>query len=126
MTAQFSIYQDGVIINQYAEPLTAADVQQMTWRDNEYAAQFGNPIVIIADFSAVKSFPPSLVTLGIRHDGSNPVRNPRFKSVIVITNMALLERMAAVVTTIVKNEKFVVVHDWDGAMRELTKLLIPA
>ncbi len=125
MAAQFIIQQEGVLLNQYTEPLMASDIEQMTELDNAYAVQSGKPVIIIADFSRIRAFPPSLITLGIRHDDRNPIRSSRFRTVIVITTVALLERMAAVVSSIVNNQKFVVVHSWDRAMQELARLLLP-
>src|SRR4051812_7994940 len=111
MTANFEIVQPDVIANRYHEPLTTTDIEQMTAEDAKYCKDKANRTHIIADFSCITNYPPTLLTLGLRRSPSNPFRNPQVGSVIVICTSGFVAQLAGIVRTILHTDKVIVVND---------------
>ena len=124
MVAQFQVLRDRVVVNEYSEPLSTADIEQMTKEISVYAAQQSQPVYVISDFSQIKHFPATLLTLGLRRNQENPVRNPKIAAIVVVADSPLLNSLAEVVTKVAHVEKFVVVRTREAALLEIDKLML--
>ncbi len=123
MVAQFEVLSERLVLNQYSEPLNVADIDRMSKETTTYAEHQAQPIYVIADFSKIQRFPSSLLTLGLRPNPDNPVRNPKIESIVVVADSAFLSMLTEVVTKVIHVKKFVVVRTKEDALKEVEKLI---
>src|ERR1041385_4202232 len=100
MPAEFRLVNERVVLNKYIEPVRDADVGDMVTKLENHAKEVSQTVLLIADFTAVKQFPSTLLTMGLRKGNVNPVRNPKIDSIIVLTDSAFLVNLASAITRI--------------------------
>lgn len=119
MPAEFRLLNDRVVTNIYREPLQAVEVEQMVNQLNDYVEHTSETVLAIADFSEIKRFPSSLMTMALRRNTVNPVRNPKIETLMVIADSAFLESVVSAVSKITRAKKIVLVRTREEGDREV-------
>jgi hypothetical protein len=126
MPAEFRLLNDRVVTNIYREPLQANEVEQMVNQLSNYVEQSSQPVLAIADFSEVKHFPSSLMTMALRRNTANPVRNPKIETLMVIADSAFLESLVSAISKITRVRKIILVRTRAEGDREIAAFVAKA
>ena len=123
MPAEFRHVNDRVVTNIYREPLRPIEVEDMVRQLDAYVDKATESVLAIADFSEIKQFPSSLMTMALRRNNVNPLRNPKVETLMVIADSAFLESLVSAVSRITHAKKIILVRNRVEGDKEIEKFM---
>ncbi len=116
------IKDNRAVLQTYSDPIDHAQMNALRIKmEGEILPQTGEKIHIIADFSAVKNLPGSILSSGA---GMLRGAHPNTGVVICVTSGAFVNAMAGIFTKLTGGDRFRIVRSLAEAHNEIDQLLL--
>jgi hypothetical protein len=122
MPIQVEFIKDNrVVLQTYCDPLDSAQMSALKMKmEREIFPQTAKKVHIIADFSAVKNLPGTILSSGSRMLSS---AHPHTGTILFVTTSGFVQAMARVFSVVSSNQTFKIVSSLEQALAEIDALL---